>query len=65
MKDFIVDHYVNMLTVTETWLRPGNIDEVEIGTFCPTGYRFLHVLRSESCHDSATYSNGGGVVVLF
>ena len=33
---------------TETWLRPGNIDDVEIRTLCPNGYRFLHVARGHS-----------------
>jgi hypothetical protein len=33
------------------------VDDVEIGTLCPTGYRFLHVPRSSS--------RGGGVGVLF
>lgn len=45
------------MAITETWLRPGNADEVKIGTLCPTGYRFLHVHRS--------HSKGGGVGILF
>ena len=57
VKDFVVDHDIDILAITETWLRPGNIDEVDIGTLCPTGYRFFHVPRS--------YSLGGGVGLLF
>ena len=57
VKDFVVDHDIDILAITETWLRPGNIDEVDIGTLCPSGYGFLHVPRS--------YSNGGGVGLLF
>ena len=53
MKDYVVDHDIDILAITEMWLRPGNIDEVDIGTLCPTGYRFFHVPRS--------YSLGGGV----
>ena len=53
VKDFVVDRDIDILAITETWLRPGNIDEVDIGTLCPTGYHFFHVLRS--------YSLGGGV----
>lgn len=39
--------------MTETWLRPGTDDSVEIGTLCPTGYRVIHVPKSRSA--------GGGV----
>ena len=56
VKDLVVDHDIDILAITETWLRPGNIDEVDIGTLCPSGYRFLHVPRS--------YSNGSGVGLL-
>ena len=57
VKDFLVDHDIDILAITETWLRTGNIDEVNIGTLCPSGYRFFHVPRS--------YSLGGGVGLLF
>ena len=43
-----VDQDIDILALTETWLRPGNIDDVEIRTLCPTGYRFLHVPRGHS-----------------
>ena len=45
------------MAITETWLRPRNIDEVDISTLCPTGYRFFHFPRS--------YSLDGGVGLLF
>ena len=57
MKDFIVDNYIDILAMTETWLRPGTVDSVEVGTLCPTGYRVLHVPRSHSA--------GGGVGIIF
>ena len=57
VKDFVVDQDIDILAFTETWLRPGNIDDVEIRTLCPTGYRFLHVPRG--------HSRGGGVGLLF
>ena len=53
VKDFVVDQDIDVLALTETWLRPGNIDDIEIGILCPTGYRFLHVPRG--------HSRGGGV----
>ena len=57
VKDFAVDNGVDILALTETWLRPGNIGDIDVGTPGPTGYRFLHVPRSQG--------KGGGVGVLF
>lgn len=57
VKDFIVDNDIDILAMTETWLRPGTVDSVEVGTLCPTGYRVLHVPRSHSA--------GGGVGIIF
>ena len=57
VKDFAVDNDVDILALTETWLRPGNIDDIDVGSLRPTGYRFLHVPRSQG--------RGGGVGVLF
>ena len=53
LKDFVVDKDIDLLALTETWLRPGNIDCVESGDLCPTGYDFIHIPRE---------SRGGGVV---
>ena len=58
VKDFVVDFDVDILAFTETWLRPHNMDDVEIGTLCPTGYRFLHVPRKQG-------RGRGGVGILF
>ena len=57
VKDYVVDNDIDIMALAETWLRPGNTNDVEVGTLCPTGYRFLHVPRS--------HSRGGGVGVLF
>ena len=57
VKYFVVDQDIDILALTETWLRPGNIDDVEIRALCPIGYRFLHVPRG--------HSRGGGVGLLF
>lgn len=54
VKDFVVDNDIDILALTETWLRPGNVDDIEVGTLCPTGYRFLHVPRPHG-------RGGGGV----
>jgi len=57
IKDYVVDNNIDILALTETWLRPGNCDDLEAGTLCPNGYRFLHVPR--------THGRGGGVGLLF
>ena len=57
VKDYVVDNDIDIMALAETWLRPGNTNDVEVGTLCPTGYWFLHVPRS--------HSRGGGVGVLF
>ena len=49
--------YIDILALTETWLRPGNCDDLEVGILCPNGYRFLHAPR--------THGRGGGVGLLF
>ena len=48
VKDYVVDNDIDIMALTETWLQPGNTDDVEVGTLCPTGYRFLHVPRSQA-----------------
>ncbi len=56
LKDYIVDHDLDFLALTETWLRSGDIDNYHIEEFCPTGYVFHHIPRS--------ISRGGGVGLL-
>ena len=41
VKDFTVEHDLDALIITETWLRPGNADAIALGTLCPSGYRFF------------------------
>ena len=57
IKDLVVDCDIDMLALTETWLHPGNRDDLEIGMICSSGYRFLHVPRMNG--------RGGGVGLLF
>ena len=45
MKDFTVEHDLDALTITETWLRPGNADAIALGTLCSCEYRILHAPR--------------------
>lgn len=41
IKDFVVDHAVDLLGIMETWLHLKG-DDVTIGELCPSGYRFVH-----------------------
>ena len=43
VKDYVIDNDIDVLAITEIWLHPGDYDAMEIGTLCPTGYRFMHV----------------------
>ena len=55
IKVFVVDHAVDLLGITETWLHPKG-DDATIGELCPSGYRFVHTLR--------LVGTGGGVGLL-
>ena len=57
IRDYVVDNNIDILALTETWLRPGNCDDLEVGILCSNGYRFLHAPR--------THGRGGGVGFLF
>ena len=48
LKDHIADHDLDLFAVTETWLRPGGIDNYHIEEFCPSGYTFYHIPRDSS-----------------
>ena len=53
--DFVIDHDVDILFITETWL--AHDDSVVIGELTPFGYSFLN-------HPRCT-SNHGGIGILF
>ena len=55
IKDFVVDHAVDLLGITETWLHLKR-DDVTIGELCLSVYRFVHT------PDRGT---GGGAVLLY
>ena len=46
VKDFTVEHDLDALIITETWLRPGNPDAIALGTLCSCGYHFCMSLES-------------------
>ena len=55
LKDYAVDHDLDIFAMTETWLSDN--DASSVGEVCPTGYYFHHVPRKNS--------RGGGVGLLF
>ena len=52
---FILDNDFDIFAITETWLRPGEIDSHIIATITPPGYSFKHVPRPDGY---------GGVAVI-
>ena len=58
IKDFVAEHGINLLVVTETWLQSEIDNGFIICELCPTGYSFHHVSRSGA-------ARGGGVGLLF
>ena len=58
IKDFVAEHCIDLLAVTETWLQSETDNEFIIRDLCPTGYLFHHVPRSGPVR-------GGGVGLLF
>ena len=56
IKDYVVEHNLDILALTEIWLNPDNSDDQIIGDFIPAGYSFLHIPRE---------TRGGGVGLLF
>ena len=55
VKRYVIDHKLDSLALTETWLNPGNKDAATIGDLCPEGYELLHKPRVK---------RGGGVGLL-
>ena len=59
VSDFIIENHLDILALTETWLRPGDTDNIVIGDLTPAGYNFLHVPRP-----TGGGKKGGGVAVV-
>jgi exonuclease III len=56
IKDYVVDNSVDIMAITETWLRSDQPNNSTIGDLCPTGYFFKHSPR--------TSGTGGGIGLL-
>ena len=57
IKDFVVDKNIDILALTETWLKPDDRSDYTIRDISPTGYAFVHTPRPNG--------NGGGVGLLY
>lgn len=56
LKDYTVEHDLDFLALTETWLHSGESDNFFVGELCPKGYFFHHTPRENS--------RGGGVGII-
>ena len=57
IKDFVVDKNIDILALTETWLKPDDCSDYTVRDISPTGYAFVHIPRPNG--------NGGGVGLLY
>jgi hypothetical protein len=55
--DLIADNDIDILAITETWLRDDGRDQVAIGDMTPTGYRIQHCPRKKR--------RGGGLAIIY
>jgi hypothetical protein len=56
ISDHIIEHNIDILSITETWLSDHNTHDVELNDICPDGYSIVHVPRLGR--------RGGGVAVI-
>ena len=56
LNDYVSEHNIDILAITETWLHGDNFDSYFCRDICPEGFSFSHVPRSSS--------EGGGVGLL-
>ena len=56
LKDYIIEHDLDILAITETWLHDDDFDVFFRRDICPAGFRFYY--------DPWTISEGGGVALL-
>ena len=57
IKYLVVDKNINILALTETWLKPDDCSDYTIRDISPTGCAFVHTPRSNG--------DGGGVGLLY
>ena len=57
LRDYIVEHDIDLLAITETWLTDDSSDEFYCRDSCPEGYKIEHLPRN--------YADGGGVALVY
>ncbi|CAB4027441.1 Hypothetical predicted protein, partial [Paramuricea clavata] len=57
IKDYIVDNDIDIMALTETWIKGHENCEFATRDICPSGYVFSHVPRE--------FGSGGGVGIIF
>jgi exonuclease III len=57
ISEFIIDQELDILAITETWLSPGNKDNIVLGSLTPSGYQISHNPRKSG--------RGGGVAFIY
>lgn len=56
VRDYVIEHDIDVLCITETWLKPGDSDAPKIGELTPEGFKLPHEPREKK--------KGGGVGIL-
>ena len=57
IKDYVVDHQIDILGITETWTRSDGESNRVVNELSPRGYSFIHVPRKKR--------SGGGIGLLY
>ena len=57
LRDYIVEHDIDLFAITETWLTDDSLDEFYCRDICPEGYNIEQLPRN--------YADGGGVALVY
>ena len=57
LRDYTVEHDIDLLAITETWLTDDSSDEFYCRDICPEGYKIEQLPRN--------YADGGGVALVY
>ncbi|XP_046564906.1 uncharacterized protein LOC124273676 [Haliotis rubra] len=57
LRNLVLDNKLDILAITETWLRDDDSDNLAVGKLTPPGYKFVQVSRK--------HKRGGGVGIVY
>ena len=57
LRDYIVEHDIDLLAIIETWLTEDSLHEFYCRGICPEGYKIEQLPRN--------YADGGGVALVY